>query len=69
MPATPATHFELKQLEDANASTPGPVTDPEESGVSVPKNGGTFQLRYDTLVIAVGAYNQSELGLPRMTLY
>lgn len=64
MPATPATHFETEAAANATGSTRAEQSEQSETNgasLSGPKtNGTTFKLRYDTLVIAVGAYNQSE---------
>lgn len=59
MPATPPTPYHTNG--NANAEDAASATDAEKKDESSPKtNGETFRLRYDTLVIAVGAYNQSE---------
>lgn len=53
MPATPPAPFHKDQSVQPN-------TDPTTA--AYPSTGSKYRLRYDKLVIAVGAYNQSELS-------
>lgn len=50
MPATPPLAFETSSAPQADATT-----------TQYPGTGTTFSLRYDKLIIAVGAYSQSKL--------